>query len=231
MASSGLEVYGMPLSQPTRAVLWALEMKSVPYTLRRVNPMKGEAASDEFLKLFPTGLVPGIVDGDLRLSEAGAILVYLAEKHGWDDWYPKGDAAKRARINQWLHWHHAYPRQITMKLVGPLFFARVMGTPLDEPALAKMKKATTRVLKEMELVMRFGGLKDHKFLCGDEPTLADVLIYCEVDQFAELDLPVSLEATAPTVAAWATRMRQLPKHDEVRADLAKIRKVLSASKL
>ena len=51
----------------------------------------------EFLNLNPSGQVPTIVDGEFALYEMPAILVYLCEKHGWQDLLP-GDVETRGRI-------------------------------------------------------------------------------------------------------------------------------------
>ena len=229
MATTELTIYGNPISQPARAVMWALAMKDVPFKFVRINPMKGEAEKDEYLAMFPTGLIPGMVDGNVRLSESHAILTYLAETRRWDDWYPQGDVAQRARINQWLHWHHSNARMITLHFTRPIFVALAMGGGKGA-ANEKATKAGLKVLKEMELVMKHGGLNKTPFLCGAHPTLADIAIYCEVDQLEYLGIPIDLKAVAPTVWEWAQRMKQLPKHDEARTSLVKLRKAL-ASKL
>ena len=51
--------------------------------------------------------MPAIVDGDFVLFESHAILRYLQGKYGkTDHWYPSTDLAKRAKIDQYLDWHH-----------------------------------------------------------------------------------------------------------------------------
>lgn len=51
-------------------------------------------------KINPLHTVPTIVDGDYVLSESHAIVTYLADKYGKDDWlYPK-DLEKRGIVNQ-----------------------------------------------------------------------------------------------------------------------------------
>eukprot|EP00672_Neobodo_designis_P011955 CAMPEP_0174855912 /NCGR_PEP_ID=MMETSP1114-20130205/34581_1 /TAXON_ID=312471 /ORGANISM="Neobodo designis, Strain CCAP 1951/1" /LENGTH=236 /DNA_ID=CAMNT_0016090685 /DNA_START=35 /DNA_END=745 /DNA_ORIENTATION=+ len=223
MAQSPIVVHGDPISQPTRAVMWVLAMKGVKHEMRRVNPLRGEAEKDEYLRKFPSGLIPGVEVDGLHLTESHAILVYLAETRGWDDLYPSKDAAKRAKVNMWLHWHHTNARLLTPTMVRPLFVGVLSGMPPSEETIKKAQKRSNKLLREMELVMNHGGLKHGKFLCGDAPTLADIAIYCEVDQIEGLGLPLNLDAVAPTVAAWVKRMQALPHHDEVRALFPRMR--------
>ena len=107
-----LTVYGVPLSQPVRAVLWALIWKGVPFTLVPVNPgssRKGGTRHPDYLsQVNPAGTMPAINDDGFVLSECHAILAYLCEKHGWNDLYPPGE--KRAKIQEYLHFHHSNTR-------------------------------------------------------------------------------------------------------------------------
>jgi GSH-dependent disulfide-bond oxidoreductase len=65
-----------------------LEELEAPYNPISVNILKGEQFSPEFLKLNPNHKIPVLVDPDgpdgkpFSLFESGAILLYLAEKHG-----------------------------------------------------------------------------------------------------------------------------------------------------
>ena len=66
----------------------ALEELGVDYRLIKVNLSHGEQKRPAFLALNPNGRIPVLVDLDgpgaqpLNLAESGAILLYLAQKHG-----------------------------------------------------------------------------------------------------------------------------------------------------
>jgi glutathione S-transferase len=59
----------------------------------------GEHRKPEFLALNPMGKVPTLTDGNLVLTESGAILLYLAQKY--DSSYPQ-TLEQQAKIYQWV---------------------------------------------------------------------------------------------------------------------------------
>ena len=77
----------------------------MPYRVHKLELMKGEQRTPEFLKLNPAGAIPVIVDPEgpggapLTLSQSGAIALYAAEKTG--KFLPR-DPARRALALQWL---------------------------------------------------------------------------------------------------------------------------------
>jgi glutathione S-transferase len=70
-------------SPQTRAfpVLWTLEELAVEYELKIVNLKQAEQKKDEYRRLNPMMKVPALTDGDVVVTETGAILQYLAEKN------------------------------------------------------------------------------------------------------------------------------------------------------
>jgi glutathione S-transferase len=68
----------------TRAALvqWMLDKGGIAYELRKIDIVRGEHRSPWFLAINPAGLVPVLVtpEGEV-LSEAAALLLYLAERH------------------------------------------------------------------------------------------------------------------------------------------------------
>ena len=57
--------------------------------------------TEEFKKINPKQLIPVIVDGDFKLTEAVAIVQYLADKFKKNNYYPT-DLKQRAKVNEAL---------------------------------------------------------------------------------------------------------------------------------
>jgi glutathione S-transferase len=66
-----------------------LEEGKIEYELRKIDIVKGEHRSPEFLAINPAGLVPVLItpEGEV-LCEAAALMLYLAERHQLGDLAP-----------------------------------------------------------------------------------------------------------------------------------------------
>lgn len=91
-----LKLYGGARSRAS-IVQWYLEELEVPYEFVLLDMQAGAHREPEFLAINPMGKVPAIVDGDFKLWESGAILLYLAEKHG-----ETTSLEQRAEFTQWV---------------------------------------------------------------------------------------------------------------------------------
>jgi glutathione S-transferase len=82
----------------TRASLvqWVLDEGDIAHEFRRVDILKGEHRSADFLCLNPSGLVPVLVtpEGEV-LHEVAALMLYLAARHGLADLAPPADDPDR----------------------------------------------------------------------------------------------------------------------------------------
>merc|ERR1719424_2305206 len=142
----------------------------------------------------------------------GAILTYLANKHGWDDLYPT-TLSDRARVDEYLHWHHSNVRPITKALFAPKVRPDIVQS---EEQIEAGKVASSSGLSAMDSIW----LESKPFLTGDTPTLADIAAYGELCQFAPrfgnmVDYPLDY----PRISEWMDRMAALPYHDEVHTAL------------
>jgi len=72
-------LYYDPTSEPSRAVYWFALEAGIPIDLRYTWLTRGEHLSQELLEVNPCHQVPALWDGDFCLSEASAIMLYLAE--------------------------------------------------------------------------------------------------------------------------------------------------------
>ena len=148
-----------------------LEEIGADYEVTPINIGKGEQFNTDFLKVSPNNRIPALIDrapgadeGPISLFESGAILLYLADKHG--RFIPK-DAAGRANVLQWLFWQ--------MANLGPMGGQNHhFVTYLDEP----IEYAVNRYVNE---VSRLYAVLDHQlehnqYICGDY-SIADMASY------------------------------------------------------
>jgi len=84
-----------------RKVSIFLEEVGLEYEVHPVNITKDEQFAPEFLEFSPNNKIPAIVDREagVRMMEAGAILLYLAEKTGA---FQPADAEEHRQVMQWL---------------------------------------------------------------------------------------------------------------------------------
>ena len=101
-----IELYTWPTPNGFKVSI-LLEELSLPYNVIPVDIGKGAQFEPEYLKLNPNNKMPTIVDNEgpdgrpYTVMESGAILIYLADKHG--KFLPKGGEA-RYDVLQWLMW-------------------------------------------------------------------------------------------------------------------------------
>ena len=87
------------------ACSWAphmvLEELGEPFEARRIDATKGENRTPEYLKLHPRAHVPVLVQDDLVLTEAAAIMIHLADTHPGKKLIPAAGTKDRARVHEW----------------------------------------------------------------------------------------------------------------------------------
>lgn len=138
--------------------------------------------------------------------------MYIAEKFGWTDLYPT-DAATRAKVNEYLHWHHTNTRHFTLKIIRPVL-GKKLGAPVSAEDLANIEKIDETIARVSEKLEKF--LVKDFIARTDAPTIADYAAYCEFDQLEFMGYDFS---KFPKVHAWLQRMQALPHFDEVHAPL------------
>ena len=81
----------------------ALEEVGERFQLSRVDLAAGQQDSAEYLRINPKARVPTLSDGDWVLTEAPAILRYIAARHPAAGLWP-WDVREDARCAEWLNW-------------------------------------------------------------------------------------------------------------------------------
>ena len=214
-----LILYGVPFSQPVRAVMWLLLLKRVPFEMVLINPgSKGDNGSrhPDYLAKNPGGTIPCIEEPDtgFTLGEAHAIMTYLARTHGWSDLYPDDEKA-RAGIDQYLHYHHRNVRDASTGLIAPK-----MRKDLNIPEL--MQEVAKRNLTNALTVLDTHYLANSKYLIGDSLTLADLAAYVEIGQLQPQFTNVFDLSPFANVQRWLKDMTRVECHDDVHVVLSEL---------
>jgi len=191
-----ITLYGHEISGNSYKVRLLLSLLNLEYEWIRVDLMKGEHKSPEYLAKNPFGQVPFLVDGEVQLADAQAILVYLGREYGGEQWLPL-DALSLAQIIRWLSTAAGEVRQ------GPenarLYHLFGAGTKIN------IERATQK--SEFILTQLDQHLSDRTWLEFDHPTIADVAIYPYIA--LARDGKIDLDAY-PQVLNWIERVKQLP---------------------
>lgn len=217
--NNALILYGVPFSQPVRAVMWMLLLKRLPFEMRLINPGsagKTGSRNPDYLAKNPAGTIPCIEEPDTGfvLGEAHAIMCYLCRKHGWDDIYPRDDQL-RAKVDWYLHFHHRTVRDGSIGLVAPKIRKDLdIPTPVIAAAQANFSKALD--------ALEQGWLMKSKFLIHDEFTIADLAAYVEIGQTQKCFTNVYDFSAYPNVERWLGDMAAIDGHDDVHVVLEKL---------
>jgi glutathione S-transferase len=194
-----MTVYSAPNTRAIR-VIWVLEeigakaeIKSMQYPPRQHAP--------DYFAVNPTGMVPLLIDGEVRLSESMAICDYLATKHGSPLVVPPDDP-ERPQFLQWL-W---YGESTLMTPLSRLNIVRQVERkgPEVEAIIAGARDHVAGRLKMLEQ-----GLEGRDFLAAGRLTLADISVSYPLHLVGMLGVDNLL---GPRSAAYRERLRARPAH-------------------
>jgi glutathione S-transferase len=192
-----MRLYHVPGSPNCRKVQAVVHELSVPVETVVVDFASGEHKQAAYLAVNPNGLVPALVDGDLRLWESTAIMQYLADAQGATTLFPR-DRARRADIVRWQCWEGAhFGRWLGVALYERLF-KPLMGMPGDEVAA----RHALEQLRPFAAVLD-ADLVGRSFVTGSSVTLADYSLAAQLPlaSLGGVDL-----SPYPQIRAWLARL-------------------------
>ncbi|MEM6635571.1 MAG: glutathione S-transferase N-terminal domain-containing protein [Pseudomonadota bacterium] len=179
-----------------RKVSILLEELGVDYEAHPINIGQGDQKTPDFLKISPNNKIPAIVERDtgFSLMESGAIMLYLAEKHG--KFLPTSPQEK-ARVTEWLMWQ--------MGGLGP-----IAGQAHHYMHFNPGKSAYAEERLGAEIDRLYGvldrRLEGQDFICGTY-SIADMSCWPWVSrhEWHRVDL-----ADFPNIRAWYRRLFERP---------------------
>lgn len=91
-------------STASLVVHWMLLELAVPFEIEWLDFDSRAQKSDDYLRLNPNGVVPTLIVDGQAVSETGAILMLLAERHPEAGFAPPPGAPERGEWLQWMIW-------------------------------------------------------------------------------------------------------------------------------
>ena len=144
------------------------------------------------------GEAPILDDGELRLSQSGAILSYLADKHGR---FGGKDAREQRDVLRWLLFDN---HKFTSYFASYRFFHALAPAPAD-PAV--MQWLLGRLEAAFHVVNQHLATRD--WMVGDGPTIADFSLsgyhFYPVEESG-----IDVAARYPHIGAWIERLKSVP---------------------
>ena len=191
-----MKLYLVAISGNSYKVRILLSLLKLPHELVFVDTRNKAHKKPPFLSLNPRGEVPVLEDDGVVLWDSAAILVYLARKHGGEQWLPSAPGLM-AEVMQWvalagneIQFGLQYARR------GVLQDRWTAGTLEQGQAMGRV------ALNALEL-----RLKNHSWLALERPTIADIACFPYVETAPEASVPLE---PYPATQAWLARCRALP---------------------
>lgn len=189
-----IKLYDFELSGSCYKIRLLLSMLGQQHEAVTIDFINKEHKTAKYTALNPFGEIPIMEDGDVRLRDAQAIMVYLAKKFDKTNaWYPD-DAASMAKIQQWLSTGGGE----VMNAAGARL-VKILNYPLD---LEKLQAGAHRVFKILD-----DHLAGRQFLELGHPTIGDIACFPYTAMAGEGGIDLS---QYKNVLAWIERMKKLP---------------------
>jgi GSH-dependent disulfide-bond oxidoreductase len=160
-----LKLYYHPSPNPLKVALY-LEESGLPYELVPVDTRKGEQHLPAFRAINPNGKTPALTDGDVKVFDSNAILLYLAEKSG--QFLPPNTPAARAQMYSWLMFVATGIGPYCGQAVHFKFFA-------PEPKEYAVNRYTFEAERHWKIVDEH--LAGKQWMVGDTYTLVDMAVW------------------------------------------------------
>lgn len=198
-----MQLYGPVFSNNVFRPLAVARHLDLPVELKAVDLLQGEHKGDAFRAINPHARIPVLVDGEYRLWESSAIMIYLAEQTP-SSLYPD-DKRARATIASWMFWNRSH----LFRAVGVIQFERLVKKMFGRGEADEALVAPALETFNTELAVMEDRLKDtaSHWLVGNDVTIADYDVAGALMYADEIALPM---AHYPLSSAWLARVKALP---------------------
>lgn len=189
-----------------RAVRIALAEKAIAYEAVEIDILKNESRTGDFVaRVNPAGTIPALEDGEVIVSEVGAIAEYLDEVSPTTPLIG-ANTAERAATRMWA-------RRLDLDvcvLAGTAFQGGAMRAFFEGKKMLAPEGSAPAFIAMAHARMEWleGELGGRDWVCGDRFSWADVPMFCYVDFFSRYG--AQTYPRGGWFEGWMERMRARP---------------------
>jgi len=196
-----MKIYWFKAQAPQR-VLALVRHLGIPAEFVEVDMMAGGLKAPDYVALNPNMKAPTLVDGDLVLWEASAIMAHLCINSGSDMW-PAHNPAEQVEVLRWLSWNDCH----WAPAVAPFYFEHVVKATfgMGPPDRGSLKPKVSTLVK-------FGKVLDEHLAgrtyvaCG-RLTIADFQAASMAMYWRVSEMPLE---PFPNIVRWLEALTRIP---------------------
>ena len=204
-----MKIHAFPPSPRAFKVLLVATHLGADYELCFCDLTKGAQKSDAYTALNPNQKMPTLEDGDFKLWESNAIILYLAAKSPAAGLLPSDDKA-RADVMQWMFWESTTWDPAIATLVFERVVKGLFGGGAPDPV--EVEKGLQKFKRAADILNAH--LKGRDTICGDRLSLADFAVAADLTMAEAAQLPLE---PYPEIRRWSARLAGTPAWQAARA--------------
>ena len=188
---STLHIWGRMSSINVRKVVWTAQELGLEFQRTEAGGKFGVVKTPEYIRLNPNSLIPVIEDDSYVLWESNVVVRYLCAKHSLGTLYPE-ELQQRFDAERWMDW-----QQTAFNPAGLGAFWQLIRTApeaRDQALIEKSIAAVEPLLQSLE-----AHLAGRSYMTGEQFTMADIPIACEVHRWFGLPQP---RKAWPNIERW-----------------------------
>jgi glutathione S-transferase len=167
-----------------------------------VDMMAGGFKTPDYVALNPNMKAPTLVDGDLVLWEASAIMAHLCIREGSGLW-PASDPAEQVEVLRWLSWNDCH----WAPAVAPFYFEHIVKTTfgLGPPDRGSLVAKVPDLIKFARVLD--GHLQGRNHVAWARLTIADFQLASMATDWRESEMPFE---AFPNIVRWLDGLMRIP---------------------
>ena len=196
-----MKIYWIKAQAPRRVLALAKHL-GIDAEFVEVDLMGGGLKTQAYAAFNPNMKAPTLVDGDVVIWEASAIMAYLCNKAGSNMW-PAQNPAEQVEVLRWLSWNDCH----WSPAVGPFYFEHVVKTTfgIGQPDPESLKAKVADLVKYAKVLDAH--LDGRSYAACGRLTIADFQLASMATDWRESQMPFE---PFPNIVRWLDGLARIP---------------------